>query len=246
METVGRVLASRAARREAFGALCAVWGLDDASAAKLGSEAPGWRQAEGLDVKVEALRKAVVDCAVGVADMSASCRPSALGGSLWSPECRSPGVCSCFLERWTPRSVVRATRRRKPAGARSCSLAGVGRQGAERHQEHGGGPRRAWAEASSRAHSHLGPERLGAQALRRVRLQGRSRTSGVAIAGPSPSAGRVPPLQGRSRTSGSQASEFDAFGFWRVSPVVHAEGPQVDRTTRCGTNRDDAVLQMAW
>ncbi len=33
------------------------WGLDDASAAKLGPEAPGWRQAEGLDVKVEALPK---------------------------------------------------------------------------------------------------------------------------------------------------------------------------------------------
>ena len=38
-------------------------------------------------------------------------------------------------------------------------------------------------------------------------------------------------------------SDFDALGFWRVSPVVHAGGPQVDRTTRYGANRDDNVLQ---
>ena len=51
LETVGRVVASQAARREAFVALRAVWGLDDASAAKLGPEAPGWRQAEGPEAE---------------------------------------------------------------------------------------------------------------------------------------------------------------------------------------------------
>ena len=51
LETIGRVVASQAARREAFVALRAVWGLDDASAANLGPEAPGWRQAEGPEAE---------------------------------------------------------------------------------------------------------------------------------------------------------------------------------------------------
>ncbi len=46
--------------------------------------------------------------------------------------------------------------------------------------------------------------------------------------------------------NGDVDPDFDAFGFWRVSPVVHAGGPQVDRTTKRGTNRADDVLQVVW
>ena len=48
------------------------------------------------------------------------------------------------------------------------------------------------------------------------------------------------------RIRASPTSDFDALGFWRVSPVVHAGGPQVDRTTRYGTSRDDDALQVVW